>query len=119
MPFTIAAIVILAALVAVSVASIIKRASQGCCGAGGSKEERVEKDGSAYPYAYKIEIGGMVCKNCAVRIENAFNRQDGLAASVDLKSACAIVRAEKPISEIMLRKTVCDNGYSVGEIVEL
>lgn len=118
MPFTIIAIIILAAIIAAAVVSIVKRASQGCCGAGGDKEKRIEKDGSAFSYVYIVTIDGMVCKNCALRVENAFNRQDGIAASVDFKAGRAVVRAREPIAEIMLRKTICGNGYSVVRITE-
>lgn len=116
MLFTIIAVVILCALIAAAAVSIAKRATQGCCGAGGGKEKRIEKDGSEFKYVYIITVGGMSCKNCAVRIENAFNRQEGIAASVDFKSARAVVRAKEPVTELMLRKTICDNGYTVKEI---
>lgn len=116
MPFTIIIIVLLVAVCVVSVISIVKRASHGCCGAGGDDEKRIEKDGSEFPNCYKITIGGMTCKNCALRIENAFNRQDGFAAQVDLKSVTAVVRTKQPAAELLLRKTICDNGYTVESI---
>lgn len=116
MPFTIIIIAVLAAVCVFSVISIVKRASHGCCGAGGDDEKRIEKDGSDYPYCYAVTIGGMTCKNCALRIENAFNRQEGFAAQVDLKSGKALVRTKQPAAELLLRKTVCDNGYTVEGI---
>ncbi|MCI5669324.1 MAG: heavy-metal-associated domain-containing protein [Oscillospiraceae bacterium] len=55
----------------------------------------------------------MTCKNCAVRIENVFNRQEGIFARVDFKSGSAEVSAKEPLSEFVIRQTVIGLGYSV------
>ncbi|MGN0682852.1 MAG: heavy-metal-associated domain-containing protein [Oscillospiraceae bacterium] len=96
----------------------VKKLSHGCCGAGGDKERKVTKtaDLAEYKYYYSVKIGGMSCKNCAVRIENAFNRQKGIFARVDFKSGTAEVSAKEPLPEIVIRQTVVGLGYSVDEI---
>ncbi len=113
-----AAIIIALALVCfLAVRSYLRKLAHGCCGAGGDNERRLRNaDLSNYAHRYSVKIGGMTCKNCALRIENAFNRQEGLAARVDLKTGLAEVASNARISELTLRKTVVELGYSVEEI---
>ena len=101
-----------------AVKSYAKKLSHGCCGEGGDKERKVAEtaDLSEYKYHYSVKIGGMSCKNCAVRIENAFNRQNGIVARVNFKSGTAEVSAKEPLTEIVIRQTVIGLGYSVEEI---
>ena len=111
-------IVLLVGVCAFAVWSYIKKLSHGCCGAGGDKERKITKtaDLAEYKYHYSVKIGGMSCKNCAVRIENAFNRQEGIFARVDFKSGTAEVSAKEPLPEIVIRQTAIGLGYSVEEI---
>lgn len=111
-------IVLLVAACFFAVWSYVKKLSRGCCGAGGDKENKVAKtaDLAEYKYHYSVKIGGMSCKNCAVRIENAFNRQEGIFARVDFKSGAADISAKEPLPEIVIRQTVVGLGYSVREI---
>lgn len=97
-----------------------QKLSNGCCGAGGDKEKRVAKtaDIAEYKHYYSVKIGGMSCKNCAVRIENAFNRQEGVFARVYFKSGTAEVCAKEPLPEIVIRQTVIGLEYSVVEIMQ-
>lgn len=101
-----------------AVKSYAKKLAHGCCGAGGDKERKLTKtvDLAEYKYHYSVKISGMTCKNCAVRIENAFNRQEGIFARVNFKSGCAEVSAKEPLTEIVIRQTVVGLGYSVEEI---
>lgn len=116
MPATIIIIVVLAAICAFAVRSIIVKANRGCCGGASDKTERVKKSAEGCPYHYIIEVGGMSCEKCAARIENAFNRRDGFSASVNLAGGIAEVNTAEPVSELILRKTICDLGYSAGKI---
>lgn len=111
-------IVLLVGACVVAVKSYAKKLSRGCCGAGGDKERKVTKtaDLSEFRYSYSVKISGMSCKNCAVRIENAFNRQVGFFARVDFKSGTAVVFTKEPLPEIVIRQTVVGLGYSVEEM---
>ncbi len=117
-----AAIIIALALVCfLAIRSYIRKLAHGCCNAGSDTEQRLSKsaDLSNYAHRYSVKIGGMTCKNCALRIENAFNRQEGLAARVDFKSGLAEVASNSQIAELTLRKTVVELGYSVEEIADI
>lgn len=116
MPATIIIIVIIAAICVFAVRSIIVKANKGCCGGQTDDVQHIKKSAEDYPYRYIIEVGGMTCKKCAARIENAFNRQDGFCASVDLDSGRAEVSTAEPVAELIIRKTICDMGYTAGEI---
>lgn len=102
----------------IAVRNYVKKLAHGCCGAGGDKERKITKtaDLAEYKYHYSVKIGGMSCKNCAVRIENAFNRKEGIFAQVNFKSGSAEVSAKEPLSEFVIRQTVIGLGYSVEEI---
>lgn len=102
----------------IAVRTYVKKLAHGCCGAGGDKEQKLTKtaDLSEFRYSYSVKISGMSCKNCAVRIENAFNRQEGIFARVNFKSGSAEVSAKEPLSEFVIRQTVVGLGYSVEEI---
>ncbi len=114
---TVIIVVLIAALCVIGAISYAKRLSHGCCGTGGS-ERKVTKnaDLSEYKYQYSVKIGGMSCKNCAVRIENAFNRQEGIYARADFKTGISEISAKEPVSDFELRKTILGLGYSVEEI---
>ncbi|MGN1108229.1 MAG: heavy-metal-associated domain-containing protein [Oscillospiraceae bacterium] len=109
---------LLVVVCAIAVRSYAKKLSRGCCGAVGYKERKITKtaDLAEYKFRYSVKIGGMSCKNCAVCIENAFNRQEGISARVDFKSGTAEVSAKEPLPEIVIRQTVIGRGYSVEEI---
>lgn len=113
-------IVLLVGVCAFAVWSYLKKLSHGCCGAGGDKEQKISKtaDLSEFKYNYSVKIGGMTCKNCAVRIENAFNRQEGMFGQVDFKCGTAEVSAKEPLPEIIIRQTVIGLGYSVEGIIQ-
>lgn len=99
--------------------SYVKKLSQGCCGSGGDKVKRQrpeDTDASHYPFCYLLEIDGMVCKNCAARIENAFNGTGNYYAKVDFNKKCGTVRAKEKTEEAELRRIVAKCGYSVVSI---
>lgn len=105
---------ILALICVFAVRSFIRKLKHGCCGGGGDEPERIrpeDRDVSHYPYVYRIGIEGMSCKNCAVRIENAFHRQEGCYAKVSLKRKHAVVRMKRPGTEEELRHLIRRTGY--------
>lgn len=105
------------------VKSYVGRLSHGCCGGSSDtvkKEKPADGDISHYPYVYVVEIDGMTCKNCAARIENAFNTAEGgnFYASVKLNQKKATVRAKTETPEAELRRIVVRTGYSVVSVKE-
>lgn len=111
---TVAICAVLALICIFAVWSYIKKLKTGCCGGGGDEIKRIrpaDSNAAHYPYARKITIEGMSCKNCAMRVENAFNRQDGYYATVDLRHRCALVRTKQPVGDDDLRRVVLRTGY--------
>lgn len=53
----------------------------------------------------------MTCKNCATRVENAFNSIDGFYASVNLKKNQATILMKENKDDALLRQIVRDAGY--------
>lgn len=117
----ITAIIIVALAVACffAVRSYMKKISHGCCGAGGGeiKEELQKPDISGCKYKYTVKIGGMSCKKCAARIENAFLRQ-GIAAEADNVRGEEILYSKEQISDFTIRSTIIGLGYTVERIEE-
>ena len=101
--------------------SYTKRLSSGCCGGGGETQKRVkpaDKNAENYPYVKKIKIEGMTCPNCAVRIENAFNRIDGMWAKVDSSTGYGTIMMKQEKEDEELKRIVQRAGYTVvkGEL---
>lgn len=96
--------------------SYVKKLSSGCCGSGGDavkREKPEDSDLSHYPFQYQLGIEGMTCKNCAARIENAFNTTGSFYAAVNLGQKSAVVHSKEKTTEEELRKIVAKCGYSV------
>ena len=109
--------IIIALLIAICITAIksyLKKLAHGCCGAGGGdeKSEAHKTDLSEYKYKYTVSIGRMTCKNCAARIEKAFNRQ-GIYAQADFKNSVAEIYSQEPVAEFTVRQTIVGIGYSV------
>lgn len=109
-------IAVIIAVCTIAVVSYGKKLSKGCCGTAGDKETRIALKKGDFPNVTKVSIGGMTCDKCAIRIENSFNRLDGVSASVDHKSGVAEIRSAEPLSEFIIRKTVIDLGYTILNI---
>ncbi|MBU9725033.1 heavy-metal-associated domain-containing protein [Diplocloster modestus] len=102
-----------------SVRSYLKKLKNGCCGAGGDELKRIrpaDKDTAHYSYARKIGIEGMSCKNCAMRIENAFHELDGFYAEVNLKQQYAIVYMKQEETDEDIKRVVRRAGYHVTSL---
>ncbi|MBQ3566058.1 MAG: heavy-metal-associated domain-containing protein [Oscillospiraceae bacterium] len=105
-----------------AVRSYVKKLSHGCCGAGGDNERKIDTQGvdlSEYSNKYLIVINGMTCKNCSTRIQNRFNRDDGIYASVSHRDGNAQIYSKNPIDELFIRQIVVGLGYSVKSIEKI
>lgn len=115
--------IIICAVIAVicifAVFNYIRKMKSGCCGAGGDSVKCVkpqDRDASHYPYARKVGIEGMHCKNCAQRIENAFNGQAGCMATVNLSGKYAIVRSKTLLEDDAVKQTIWHAGYQATAV---
>ncbi|MBP8621092.1 MAG: heavy metal translocating P-type ATPase [Firmicutes bacterium] len=64
----------------------------------------------------RLQIDGMMCEHCKMRVEKALNGIDGVSAQVDLDGKCADVALTKDVPEEVLKKAVEDAGYQVVSI---
>lgn len=110
---------IIIALCIIALKSYLKKLAHGCCGAGGDDEkaDKSKPNLSDCKYRYTVYIGGMSCKNCAARIENAFNRQ-GIFAQADFKNGTAEIYSRSPVAEFTVRQIIVGLGYSVERTEE-
>lgn len=61
---------------------------------------------------YEIEIGGMTCSSCAMRIEKKLNKIDGVEASVNYATEKAKVTAPEGFDPALLLAEVEKTGYT-------
>lgn len=108
---------ILLVIVGFAVKSIVHRIRHGsaCCGerdAAAKKIKVADKNKSHYPFEYLMTIDGMHCSNCVRFVENAFNSQEGLWASVNLEKKEARILSKSQMEQKSLEKIVLDAGYT-------
>ena len=95
------------------------RRGGGCCGEHGEDVKKIrvrDRNPAHYPYSLRLSVGGMVCGNCAARVENALNALDGIYASVNVGTGTAKVYLKSPPDETALREAVRRAGYAVTGI---
>ncbi|VBB47102.1 Copper chaperone CopZ [uncultured Paludibacter sp.] len=63
-----------------------------------------------------LKIKGMSCSHCAMRVEKALNKIDGVEAKVDLENHIAKVKLSKPVADNEYYKALDDSGYEITEI---
>ena len=115
---TVIILLILAAVAVYTVVSYRRKVAAGCCGAGGDKVARIVRtgDASAYPHHRAVLIDGMHCENCAARVANAFNREEGMMAKVSLSKGRADVYSLEALEDGRIRQIVARAGYLVRAI---
>lgn len=88
----------------------------GCCGSTGNTI-RSRKTLSAPKMGEKtMEIEGMHCVNCEIRVENALNRLENAACKVSWKKGTAVVEYSAEMPDELLRQTVEKLEYKVISI---
>lgn len=88
----------------------------GCCGSGGNTI-RLKKTLDGPKLGEKVlTIEGMTCENCEIRVENALNRLDHVAASVRWRKKTAVVAYSAEVSDEALKAAVARLGYQVTDI---
>ena len=120
----VAVYVILAAIVGLAVYGTVKRARHGssCCGEREAAPKKVkvsDRKASDYHYFYELRVDGMHCSNCARRVENAFNSNEGLWATADVGEKTVKLRSKMALNESVCWKTVSDAGYTMLSMKEI
>ena len=87
-----------------------------CCG-GHAKEKRAEKVlESEALYEASVQIEDLCCEDCAIRVENAFNRMEGISAKACHKEKRAVLLLCKELDETEIRRIISDCGFTAGNI---
>lgn len=115
--------IILLVICIFGIKSYAGKLSHGCCGGASDAVKRKkpqDEDITHYPYSYVVEIDGMTCKNCAARIENAFNTDDSgnYYAKVNLGKKKAFVHTKHVTPETELGRIVARTGYIAVSVVK-
>lgn len=112
--------IIIAILVIIIAAAIVHSRKHfkggGCCGSG-SNTIRSKKILTEPKLGEKVLlVEGMHCENCEIRVENALNRLDGVAANVNFRKKTAVISFSKEVPDNLLIETVEKLGYKVTGI---
>jgi Cu+-exporting ATPase len=63
----------------------------------------------------KLDVGGMTCTSCAMRVEKKLNKLDGVTATVNYATERATVEAPADVDVQTLIDTVKKTGYTASE----
>ena len=119
--------VVVLALVALAIFSLIRNRKNGCsccsgcassCGCSSSAKK--EDDGKVFPAgsSLHIDIAGMHCEKCSTSVTEALNKLDGVTAEVSLENNSASAKLSKPVSSRAIKEAVGDRGFEVTHIRE-
>ena len=116
--------IILAIVIGGAVWGTVRRIRHGssCCGEHDAAPKKVrvsDTNKSHYYYVYELSVDGMHCANCARRIENAFNKNDGLWARADISQKSVELRSKRELSEDQCRSIVTEAGYTLIDMRRL
>lgn len=117
-PATVILCLLILMIVLFSIKSYLKKLKSGCCG-GGDGPERIrpdDADPAHYPCHRIVSIEGMSCRNCAARIESAFNARRGVLARVSLSQKRMDLYSLSPMDDALVRQIVARAGYTAKDI---
>ena len=91
------------------------KAKSSCCGtAEAVSAKKVEDtDVSHYPYRYRLTIDGMMCSNCAKKVENTLNNMNGVWGKVNLGKKEADVLSKQSVSEDSFARALQQSSYTL------
>ncbi len=107
--------VILVIFIVIAVRSMVKRASQGCCGGGDTKHIKTDKNTSHYKYKYTMNVEGMHCKHCTQTVEDALNSLGGIYAKADLKNKSAVIYSNIECDPEKWIEALSSHGFTASE----
>ena len=93
-----------------------------CCGSKETLEPKIkpkDRDKSHYPFHYEAQIDGMVCSNCARRVENAFQKNDGIMAHVNLSRKSSDILSKEPLSSNDVLEMLKGTSYMLTDLKEI
>ena len=92
-----------------------KSKAASCCGSAESVLAKPvdDTDESHYPFKYNVGVEGMMCSNCAARVENAINASGDTWAHVNLGRARAEVLSKNEKSEADFVSLLRNTDYKV------
>ena len=110
--------IVLALVIAGAVYGTVRRIRHGsaCCGEHEAAPKKIrvsDTNKKNYPYMYELRVDGMHCANCARRVENKFNSNDGLWAVADIGEKTVTLRSKKAVEESYCRELIFDAGYTL------
>lgn len=110
--------ILLAGVSVIAILSYRKDIQSGCCERDESIKQLKVKDKNKENYRYKKEIliDGMVCKNCAARVHNAFLKKEGTYPIVDLTHNSMSLYLKQDMSDQEIKDTIMQEGYFVLSI---
>lgn len=92
------------------------RGESSCCG-GGAVTAPLPKELSGTVIGKKVvDIEGMTCGNCKIRVEQALNTIDGAAAEVNLHRGHAVLKMTREVSDDEIRQALAGSGYTITGI---
>lgn len=109
---------VLAAVLAAALSVTIRRGRKGsaCCGENAKVKKRKVRGGRKdYPHEASAVIMGMMCENCAIKVQNALNALPGFKARVTVDGKKAEILSKEPVDEQAIRRAVHGAGYGVGD----
>ena len=87
-----------------------------CCG-GHEKEKRQEKILEEKPIReITVHIADLCCEDCAIRLENAFNRLNGISAKACHKEKRAVLLLCREWSEAEICAVISNCGFTAGDV---
>lgn len=109
--------IILAVLVGVLAVAVARFGKHfhggGCCGSGSTTIRDKKELTEPVIGEITLNVDGMHCENCVIRIENALNRTQGVLAKGNLKKKIIRIRYSRPVERTTLVETIENLGYRV------
>lgn len=92
------------------------RGESSCCGGGAiTPPPKKELKGTIVDTKI-VDIEGMTCGNCKIRVEQALDSIDGAAAEVNLHRNHAVVKMTREVSDDEIRQALAGSGYTITGI---
>lgn len=92
------------------------RGESSCCGGGAiTPPPKKELKGTIVDTKI-VDIEGMTCGNCKIRVEQALDSIDGATAEVNLHRNHAVVKMTREVSDDEIRQALAGSGYTITGI---
>lgn len=92
------------------------RGESSCCGGGSITAPPPKKLSGTIIGKKVVDIEGMTCGNCKIRVEQALNTIDGAAAEVNLHRGHAVLKMTREVSDDEIRQALAGSGYTITGI---